>query len=136
MFLNGNISNKELKMKYTDIRVTTQDKPFFPDMIDNATVKVMLKEDADKYILQLHEELDVLRWRKCINNVPQENYFGNYDWVLVKVKERNTGWENPIPQIAEYSATKNKWHFQNEVCEEYLNSLIVLCWKPIEHILK
>ena len=123
-------------MNYTDIRVTTQDKPFFPNMLDNQKVKVMLKEDADKYILQLHEELDVLRWRKCINNVPQENYFGNYDWVLVKVKERDTGWENPIPKIAEYQKSRNKWNFQEESFKEYHDSLIVLYWRPIEHILK
>jgi hypothetical protein len=94
-------------MKYTDIRKTIQSKPFFPNLLNNAIVEVMLKEDVDKYVAELHEKLDVLRWRPCVNNVPQENYFGNYDWVLVKVKESDTGWENPIPMIAEYYKHSN-----------------------------
>ena len=124
-------------MKYTDIRKTIQSKPFFPNMLNNATVEVMLKEDVDKYVAELYEKLDVLRWRPCVNNVPQENYFGNYDWVLVKVKESDTGWENSIPMIAEYYKHSNKWHFkEDQSINNYYDSLIVLYWRPIERILK
>lgn len=123
-------------MNYSDIRKTIQSKPFFPNMLNNSMVEVMLKEDVDKYVAELNEKLDALRWRPCVNNVPQENYFGNYDWVLVKVKESDTGWENPIPQIAEYQRNGNRWSFQNEAFKEYHDSLIVLCWRPIERILK
>ena len=126
-----------LTVKYTDIRKTIQRKPFFPNMLNNEMVEIMLKEDVDKYVAELCEKLDVLRWRPCVNNVPQENYFVcNYDWVLVKVKESDTGWEIPMPQIAEYNKNQNKWHFQDESCKEYHDSLIVLCWRPIEKVLK
>ena len=128
-------------MKYEDIRVTTQDKKFFPNMLNNGLVKVCLKEDVDKYIMELEERLDVLRWRDCINEVPQENYFScNYDWVLVKLKDY-LSYHNEVldlPVIAEYRTRKvgevieTSW-FGQDGSKLYLP---VVAWRPIEKLCK
>lgn len=78
---------------------------------------------------------DMTRWRDCdrITEKPSEEYYRlHLDWVLVKVKERATGWENPLPYIAEYGMVSHKWNFRDSDEENpYFKDLKVISWRPI-----
>lgn len=84
--------------------------------------------------LRLDENIDTNGWFETENGIPGKEYNG-YDWVLVKYKEADTGWENPLPHIAEYRS--GRWWFMDADSKEfskfeYYKSVVILKWKPME----
>lgn len=82
--------------------------------------------------------IDSNGWHKTNRDgSPKRNYFNPaHDWVLVKYKEKDTGWENPLPHIAEWLKKDNRWSFQmaddkKDPKYEYYKNVIVTEWKEL-----
>lgn len=80
-----------------------------------------------------------LLWNETNNDgSPGQDYFDTpHDWVLVKYREQDTGFENPLPHIAEWIRSSKKWSFMNaETADDsrynYYKDVLVTCWKDIE----
>lgn len=92
--------------------------------------------EVDAYLEKLDKFMENLRWRECNEDgTPKEDYEGQ-DWVLVKFKEKDTGYEL-IPRVAEFRRHKQKWRpINNEEDPTYLKYLDELCvavsWREIE----
>lgn len=103
---------------------------------DNRHVDVYYAGRVDAVIAKLMAEADFARWRDCVDEHPGEEYFKcHYDWVLVKAREKSTGYNMELPYIAEYGRISGKWHFRDtQEDHPYFRNLEVLAWRPIEKL--
>jgi hypothetical protein len=96
-----------------------------------------INEPLQEEILSLRKQLDVLRWRSVVDNVPMENYFDcKYDWVLVKIKDPLSRKDETfdLPNIAEYR--NGEWWFENTSLNNVKSEIVVVAWRPIEKLCK
>lgn len=103
---------------------------------DDRYVDVYYAGKVEAVISKMMAEADFARWRDCVDGHPGDEYFKcNYDWVLVKAREKCTGYNIELPYIAEYGRISGKWHFRDtQEDHPYFRDLEVLAWRPIERI--
>lgn len=92
--------------------------------------------EKDKEIAELKAAADFAKWRDCVDGRPGDAYFkAHYDWVLVKAREKFTGYNIELPYIAEYGRISGRWHFRDTQDDHpYFRDLEVLAWRPIEKL--
>lgn len=81
---------------------------------DDRYVDVYYAGKVEAVIAGLMAAADFARWRDCVDGRPGDDYFKHrYDWVLVKAREKCTGYNIELPYIAEYGRISGKWHFRD-----------------------
>lgn len=71
-------------------------------------------------------------WIPCKKFMPPK---GLYDWVLISWYENGLTYRY-LPKIAEYSYTRHRWHTEDEVDEDFLNSCNITHWRRIPEFRK
>ena len=71
-------------------------------------------------------------WIPCKKLMPPK---GLYDWVLISWYENCLTYRY-LPKIAEYSYKRHRWHTEDEVDEDFLNSCNITHWRRIPEFRK
>lgn len=101
---------------------------------DDRYVDVYYAGKVEQVIFDLMAKVEAAKWRECKDGNPGDTYFRcRYDWVLVKAREKCTGYNIELPYIAEYGRISGRWHFRDtQEDHPYFKDLEVIAWRPIE----